>query len=65
MQHQDITTPGLMVTQGVAFVVSARFCGKRPQRSSRPAPRKRHLCSAGLQATVWCRFAVIAVKMWK
>ena len=40
MQHHDFTRPGLMFAC-VAFVVSARFCEKRQQRSNRPAPRKR------------------------
>ena len=59
-QEASLRTPCLMLAKGVAFVVSARFCRKRQQRSSRPAPRKRHLCSTGLQANVWCRFAVLA-----
>ena len=59
-QEASLRTPCLMLAKGVAFVVSARFCRKRQQRSSRPAPRKRHLCSTGLQANVWCRLAVLA-----
>ena len=49
MRNQGFTMPGQMITRGVTFVVSVRFCRKR-QRSRGPVQRKRHLCCTGLQA---------------